>query len=162
MKTDIEYLRELEEHLMAAARREVEPAAVAAKPRPALRWRWFSTRLVAAGVAGFLAISGVIGYFATRGSPVTVTGVARSAGRALFANQPGIIHDVIGAGALKERTRHVTREARGVAEFGEERERQVAPTVGEIRRDEPVSERVQLTRHVLTLAGFQQGHAYSP
>jgi hypothetical protein len=77
VKTDIEYLRELEEHLMVAARREAEPAAVTAKPRLKLRWRRFSTRMVAAGVAAFLAIAGVIGYFATQGSPVEVSGVLR-------------------------------------------------------------------------------------
>ncbi len=72
MKTEIEYLRELDEHLMAAARRLAEPAEVVVRPRLRPRWQRFSARLVAASVAGFLAIAGGIGYFATRG-PSTAT-----------------------------------------------------------------------------------------
>lgn len=68
-------------------------------------------------------------------------------------DQPGIIHDVMSPGALKERTRHVTREARGVAEIGEERERQIAPTVGQVRRDAPVSGHNHLIRRALTFSG---------
>jgi hypothetical protein len=82
VKTEIEYLRELEENLMAVARREAEPVAVATATRPhrPSRWRRVSVRAMAASVAAFLAVAGGIGYLATNGSsPTAVTGTAREA-----------------------------------------------------------------------------------
>jgi len=81
VKTDIEYLRELEGNLMAAARREGAPvAAPVRRRRPSWR-RGMSVRLVAAGMAAFLAIAGGIGYFATRGSYADARLTAKAGGR---------------------------------------------------------------------------------
>ena len=79
MKTDIEYLRELEGHLMEAARRPLEPRGRAARLS---MWRRLRIQLVAAGTAGFLAVAGTIGYFATRGSSAVEATAMMTAGPA--------------------------------------------------------------------------------
>src|SRR5438105_13273236 len=67
---------------MVAARREGERAATVVTVPGGAWWRRFRLQLVALGTATFLAMAGVVGYFATRGSPPLLLGGTRSAGRA--------------------------------------------------------------------------------
>ena len=112
MKTDIDYLRELEQHLMAAARRETGPAAAVLKGRTGLRWRTFSARLVAR-VRPWTDLPLVAGYGITTAEQVAqAAGFADGVvvGSALIALMEGlpeeeIMLDVAGyVRALKEAT----------------------------------------------------------